>query len=756
MVVVYTNSKLRAMVLATAIDGVVLRDKRKVRINNIAELRQALEAEFDISGSLKVFFRGEPYIFIYTNGPPCALYRMVDYDPAFAKLSNRPVPYFPPNVEYRVVDEEFKQRSEYYASLLQGASYVLNAASDDYNGEISFLQFISVTGYKGQSFRVRPQLISTSSVIEAFNRLEDANSRRLITAACALRERLDWAYSCNISNAVSSMCYERKIMASGRTEFVLLALISSHPGTAGAQKNKSKKQYRVRLTMRSDVGFPGGSSVVHAESSKVYDSKEEAEAQAKRFSPLEKVVVGRDASIVQGSNRLHSTFSVQTEALRKYGIPPEETIEILDKLFLQGYISWPTDSSAIPWSYKKLLSQIVASSTTSNQSGTTILPKDVDEFNEWDYEEPLFGHGGIIATGAPVWVEPLTVKQQQVYDMIVKSNADTLAASDHYGAVLRSVKVHDDMYSIEEYPCYAMVFTVDSAAPVEAASAPKYDVASLIDDAKDLYQSAFINDSSFFVRAISNLVAWRMITVSDDSVQLTPLAELFLKYMDPSETSEIVIWDERLLRIAAGRESYEAFRSDYHAYIEEQVGVIKALCDEIRMYNGKRKAEIRCPVCGANLVFDGAFPVVCSDSKCSFKIPDKFYGHRITDEDVSAILAEGKTRLIEDFVSAKGSYAARIVIQNGTLTRSFESSHTCPFCSSPLTEYRWGLQCKNDACKFSINKEICGHRFTDEELSALMRLEQTAPIEFVSSKTKKPFTARVSIGDDKTVKFAFS
>ena len=60
MILVYTNSKERAMRLATALDGVVLRNKQKIRASNYNDLSNMLEQELVMDGYIRAFFRGVP------------------------------------------------------------------------------------------------------------------------------------------------------------------------------------------------------------------------------------------------------------------------------------------------------------------------------------------------------------------------------------------------------------------------------------------------------------------------------------------------------------------------------------------------------------------------------------------------------------------------------------------------------------------------------------------------------------------------
>ena len=59
MIVVYTNSRERAMLLATRLDGVVLTNNIKVRPQNYAEYHDKLESELITDGYITAFFCGQ-------------------------------------------------------------------------------------------------------------------------------------------------------------------------------------------------------------------------------------------------------------------------------------------------------------------------------------------------------------------------------------------------------------------------------------------------------------------------------------------------------------------------------------------------------------------------------------------------------------------------------------------------------------------------------------------------------------------------
>ena len=82
------------------------------------------------------------------------------------------------------------------------------------------------------------------------------------------------------------------------------------------------------------------------------------------------------------------------------------------------------------------------------------------------------------------------------------------------------------------------------------------------------------------------------------------------------------------------------------------------------------------------------------------------------------------------------------------------SDLTCPKCESKLRINRGGAFCSNEeSCEFKIWQEICGKKFTPEEIAALSRGEKVLGLGLVSKKGKT-FNAWMIPGD-KGVEFSF-
>ena len=68
---------------------------------------------------------------------------MADYDASYASFKDRPIPFLPNQFEYRYVDAGFEAKLAKYHDIIHDAAEIVNAASDDIEGELCFLQFMN-------------------------------------------------------------------------------------------------------------------------------------------------------------------------------------------------------------------------------------------------------------------------------------------------------------------------------------------------------------------------------------------------------------------------------------------------------------------------------------------------------------------------------------------------------------------------------------------------------------------------------------
>lgn len=770
MILVYTNSKERAMLLAVNIDGVILRDNQKVWPSNFTQMRDLLEDELCSTGYIRTFFRGESCVFVYTDGDPCAVYKMAEYDESYATLSNRPLPFLPHELSKKCISEELDCRLELYQTMWSDASKIVNAASDDVEGELSFASFQELCddGRSTPIFRVRPRIIVDTEIIGEFNALDTVRARVSFANACRIYEKMNWLIGANVSTALSVYNADKTALAVGRLESLILSLLYSRYTDA----RRAAKRYKVLLSL-SELH---GKKKIKVASIASYTSKSAAETAATEITNAGNATVQlwNEAAIEEKTSLLNA-FNIQSKAAKRdASITAKQTAQALEWLFYNGHITWPSQETSMPWSLKPLLTSAVTMLANTPMYDGKVLPKDVDDYMDWDNDHSQFNQTGVVVTDKPLPADALPL-YKTIYDIISASTIVALVMKKVSKIVTAkfSCAKHEFLLSEEEITYVPRrdpttqptathrendVFSVVSAKAVPDAVLCNYTETDLIEELDWLMKESFSFSMYKISSAVENLIEWGCIERRGGELTLTTKGITVCRYLCGTSlmsATDSLNWDRHLLAVAKSAAPSHVFEMELEDYITD-------LCSEIRdrvLYldetGGVPPEELACPLCGSQIAFNPAGTCSCSAPSCAFIIPEKIFGHTISKLDIAQLLTNGTTQIITDFVSKKGAYSARLSLsEDGKLNRSFLSPHKCPFCSSDMSEYAWGVKCQNTDCNFSLNTLICAHRLTDEEQALLFARQETGKIRFIN-KSNKPFIAKLTLTDDKKLQFVF-
>lgn len=774
MVLVYANSKERAMHLAVLLDSVVLSNTVKVLPYNYYQLHDQLEAVMERDGYVRSFFRGIPHIFVYTDGPIRAPFKMVDYDPEYKHLDARPIPFFPSPFQTQVVDETFGERLEMYQTMCADADAFVNAATDDEAGELAYLYFKQTIGIEKPAARARPRAMTQQAVIENFNALQDENWWMDYIVASRFSARFRWLFSCNATNALSTHNYERKLMPVGHIESCILNIIGKRDKDIEAAQQRPRYSLSFRLT-KEDGSPVGVDCLTPSEWSGM--PKEAAQKTmdiVSRYGVA--TVVNSSQTITEKHAMLPSIFALQANAGEYMEKTTRDIVTLAMELYEHGLITWPSQSSNMPWEMKPYLANALAAATTRPEYANIIQPQDIDAFPDWAKTEDPFKRWGIVVTEQAPDASLLSQEAMFLYQWIIGENVN--AFKSNFVTVARKLTLAFGDKGKEKAVFFsAPVFSLDrgklpnlgtslphkgdrilieSVEVVQDAAPDPYTEWQVVRDMATIFEDGFCEGADTFSSAIETLILWGHVSRDDRfHLHLTSKGKLVYKYLKETSLSDIgeaISWNQRLLRIAAGTGDAMAFKSGMNDYITDICEELTSAGDEITETGGVAFGDLECPLCHGEIAADGEGGWSCLS--CRFHIGPQLFGHTMSKLDIVELLTKGRTRLIPDFSSSKGTYSARLVLEGSKVVRSFLSPYPCPYCGGAMAEYSWGVKCKGPACAFALNTVVCGHTFTQKEMETLMARQMTQNLELVNSSGKK-FVAALYLGEDKTLKFQF-
>ncbi len=271
-------------------------------------------------------------------------------------------------------------------------------------------------------------------------------------------------------------------------------------------------------------------------------------------------------------------------------------------------------------------------------------------------------------------------------------------------------------------------------------------------------------------------------------------------------------WEKGLEGIINGTVDAADYRTKLEDYIRRETDrmiagdMITTLAGRINPFTGKgskgaatrKPLGLKCPKCGGELTTT-SFGYGCSnywnkENKCDFSV-GKIAGVIISEEDFAALINNGRTKVIDGFISSKkkkfsaalklvregdGKYRAVFDFDNsGTYRRNGSPVQAskkkgskekddnkittdmqtidglrCPVCSGKLFRNPSGEyicenhgRISNGSCRFMVGS-ILGHRVTEEELNELVNNGITGVINGFTSRNGRLFDARLKLDRD--------
>ena len=197
---------------------------------------------------------------------------------------------------------------------------------------------------------------------------------------------------------------------------------------------------------------------------------------------------------------------------------------------------------------------------------------------------------------------------------------------------------------------------------------------------------------------------------------------------------------------------------------------------ESRGAAARKKLGIKCPLCDGE-VETTPFGYGCSNYRtngCKFSI-GAIAGRDLTEEEVTKLLTEGKTEILNGFVSkSKKKFSAALIYkkdENGIPSIQFDFSGNvpdvlegvaCPVCGEPIEIMPYGYTCRRhrenpEACYFSIGK-IAEKQLSKQDVEELIKNGHTQTLRGFKSKNGKKFDAVLTLTEEdgrKKLKFDF-
>ena len=167
----------------------------------------------------------------------------------------------------------------------------------------------------------------------------------------------------------------------------------------------------------------------------------------------------------------------------------------------------------------------------------------------------------------------------------------------------------------------------------------------------------------------------------------------------------------------------------------------------------------------------------CDSQECKFRgLSQEMCKRKISKEEAKLILQEGKSGLIDDFISKKGRpFSAYLKLDGNRVTFEFPPRKAaagakefpvvegvvaiCPKTKQEIVETPTFYQPANEGtdCKIQIAREMSSREITRDEAKTLIEKGEIGPFDdFISKKSGKNFTSILYLKKNQAVGYKFA
>lgn len=646
-------------------------------------------------------------------GHLCQLSAPEKYDRAWKKWSLTTLPIIPRQFQYEVTKDKAKQFNIIKKLLSDpGLSEVIHAGDAGREGELIIRNILRLTKSSLPMKRLWISSLTPKAIKEGFLALlDEADTRNLYyeayTRACA-----DWVVGMNASRLYSLLLQQQgfsDVFSVGRVQTPTLALIVKREKEI--QNFVSEPFWEVTAQFNMD--------------GKKYTGKWEndGETRIKTRELAEKIAAfcrNKDAEVadVQAEKKeflpplLYNLSALQAEANRRFKFPPKKTLDVLQKLYQKGIVSYPrSDSRHVTEGEAEMFPEILRKIEAKEEYKDLFpLPmSSIMQNKRYVNDKKVTDHYAIIPTEQVPDLRKLSADEKSLYDLITRS---LIAA--HYGKAVTeytTVKTLVDGRALflskgkvqleegwrkvipqqekEEEPVLPSLKPREKGAVVKAdvkeskTQPPKrYTEGQLItlmktagkqiedkELEKVLMKTEGLGTEATRAGIITMLKDRKYIDIKKNLVYATSKAKILIEAIgreilaSPEMTAK---WEQKLKDISEGAASPRQFMDQTNKMVtylieasvnnagkwafteEDKDGFIPG------KFKQKRAVNLgQCKLCDGKVVDKGSF-YGCSNfnkTKCNFTISKKIMGKSITQKILMQLLKDGETELVDGFTS---------------------------------------------------------------------------------------------------------
>ena len=664
------------------------------------EIAQVLGATTKRDG----YFEGNDYAVTYTFGHLCTLFEPNDYKPHWKSWDLNNLPMLPEKFQTKVSNNQGIQKQfNIVKSLFDKASLVINCGDAGQEGELIQRWVINQANYKGEVQRLWISSLTTEAIKEGFKNLKPSKNYDNLYYAGFSRAIGDWLLGMNATRLYTVKHGGYKQMLSvGRVQTPSLAMVVNR--FKEIENFKPQPYWELQTTYRDTLfSYEEGRFLKVEEGQILADKVQESEFEIVSITKKK----GKEYA-----PKLFDLTGLQVYCNTKFGFSADDTLKIVQKLYEQKAVTYPrVDTTFLPNDVYPKIAGILQKLTRYQKLTQPLLGKKIKKSSKVFNDKKVTDHHAIIPTGIEI---NLQYNQQQVYDIITKRFIavfydDCIVANTSVMGKAADVSFKTSGKEVLEMG-WKVVF---ASTPLSNQIKNTGMLPSFVKGEKGVHLPSFLEKQTKAPNQFTEATLLRAMETAGKQVDDEEMRELMKdngigrpstraniietlfrrkyiirkkKQLIPTSTGIKLIdtiknellksaeltgsWEKRLKEIEKGEFNAGTFIKNMKKMVDDLVYEVRSekvkanISHHTAVKTVTKKAKKivkgitaeKCPKCNEGTLIKGSKAFGCSNYKngCSFTLPFKHEGKKISEKQFIRLLQKGCTVNLKGFKTASG------------------------------------------------------------------------------------------------------
>jgi len=381
-------------------------------------------------------------VITWAIGHLCELKAPEEYNSTWKKWTLETLPIIPDRFEYKVTKSKYKQFNV-IKNLVKRPDIqeIIIGGDAGREGELIIRTILRVCGVKKPMKRLWISSLTENAVKKGFSNLLPEEKTRDIYFEALSRSCADWLIGINTSRLYTVLLKKngiKDVFSIGRVQTPTLALIAKREHEIANFKPEPFWE------VEADFNFEGKILKAKWHKNNISRVQEEKQAIAIANFCINKSV---EISSIKKETKeyapplLFNLSALQATANKAYKFSPQYTLDILQKLYLKGLVSYPrSDSQYLTNEEAKTLPNILENLSKIDKYKNLLPPPTNSIMNNKRYvnEKKVTDHHAIIITEQYPNFSKLKAEEEKIYDLVVRQ----VIAAHYNNAVFSYTTIH--------------------------------------------------------------------------------------------------------------------------------------------------------------------------------------------------------------------------------------------------------------------------------------------------------------------------